>query len=142
MKKLANKKFTFFAVSLIAFFLTYVAFYGLNVGKINLQSAAEMRFGIDIKGGIEAYFRPDDPDYSPTDKELEDARRVFEIRLDSKNVMDRDILVDKANGAIMVRFPFRSNEDASNAQSTINDIGKTAKLEFKDPEGNMLELWD
>jgi len=140
MKK--NKKSAFFVVLIFAIVVSCIAAMGLNfpIGRseMKIPSAAEMRFGIDIKGGIEAYFSPEDLDYFPNDKDLEDARRVFEVRLDAKNVMDREILVDKINGVVMVRFPFKSNEDASNAQSTIDDIGKTAKLEFKDPDGNLI----
>ena len=140
MKK--NKKEHFFVILIFALVVFYIAVMGLNFNmgrnEVKIPNAAEMRFGIDIKGGVEAYFKPEEVGYRPTDKELEDARRVFEVRLDNKNVMDRDIFVDKANGAIMVRFPFKSNEDASNAQSTIDDIGKTAKLEFKDPDGNVI----
>jgi len=137
-----NRKAHFFVVLVLTLVVSYVSALGLDFriggNEVRLPNASEMRFGIDIKGGIEAYFVPEDPDYFPTDKEFEDARRVFEIRLDAKNVMDREILLDKTSGLIMVRFPFKSSEDASNAQSTIDDIGKTARLEFKDPDGNII----
>ena len=140
MKK--NRKAPFFVVLVFALVVSYVSTLGvdfrLGQNDFKIPNASEMRFGIDIKGGIEAYFMPEDPNFIPTDAELADARRVFEFRLDAKNVMDREIILDRTSGLIMIRFPFRSSEDASNAQSTIDDIGKTAKLEFKDPDGNVI----
>jgi len=127
---------------IFALAITYIASLGVDfrmgTNDIKIPNPSEMRFGIDIKGGIEAYFMPEDPNYLPTEAELADARRVFEFRLDAKNVMDREIILDRTSGLVMIRFPFKSSEDASNAQNTIDDIGKTAKLEFKDPSGNVI----
>jgi preprotein translocase subunit SecD len=69
-----KKKRTFFIVLLITILLALVAVFGLEIGGLDLKGAGEMRFGIDIRGGVEATYEPKDLDRSPTAAELEAAR--------------------------------------------------------------------
>ncbi len=138
MNNLASKKGTFFAVVLIILLVSYVALMGLDIGSLHLKSASEMRFGIDIKGGIDAAFVPKDLDRSPTESELEAARAVMETRLDQKNILDRDVTIDKENGCIFVRFPWKSDETDFDPEKAISELGSMARLTFKDPEGNVV----
>ncbi|MEG0770462.1 MAG: protein translocase subunit SecD [Clostridia bacterium] len=136
-----TKKPVFFIIVVVCAIVACIAAFGVDtyVGTANIavKGAPQMRFGIDIKGGIEAYFKASD-EYKPTPEDLAAAKIVFEKRLDGKGVLDRDVIVDSNNGTLLVRFPFKSNEDASNADATIVDLGKTAKLEFKDPDGKVI----
>jgi SecD/SecF fusion protein len=138
MNNLANKKGTFFAVLLIILIVSYVAFFGFDIGSLHLRSASEMRFGIDIRGGIDAAFVPKDLDRSPTESELEAARAVMETRLDQKNILDRDVTIDKENGCIFVRFPWKSDETDFDPEKAIAELGSMAHLTFKDPDGNIV----
>lgn len=138
MNNLASKKGTFFAVVLIILLVSYVALMGLDIGSLHLKSASEMRFGIDIKGGIDAAFVPKDLDRSPTETELEAARAVMETRLDQKNILDRDVTIDKENGCIFVRFPWKSDETDFDPEKAIAELGSMARLTFKDPEGTVV----
>ena len=45
-----------------------------------------MRFGIDIRGGVEAVFEPSGLKTKPTEEQLEMAREVIETRLDAQNI--------------------------------------------------------
>lgn len=135
---LKAKKFTFFIVLIVTAAITYIAFFGLNVGSLQIKDANQMRFGIDIRGGVEAVYEPKDLDRAPTGDELESARVIMESRLDAKNILDRDITVDKTNGQILVRFPWKSDETDFNPQAAIAEIGQTARLTFRDPSGNIL----
>ena len=108
-----GKKVTFFILVVIIAALGYVAAMGLDfsVGKtdIRVKGANDMRFGIDIRGGIEAIYEAKDPEVKPTEEQLEAARAVIETRLDLKNITDREISVDVDNAMIIVRFPWASN---------------------------------
>ncbi len=138
MNNLASKKGTFFAVVLIIILVSYVALFGLDIGSLHLKSASEMRFGIDIKGGIDAAFIPKGLERNPTESELEAARAVMETRLDQKNILDRDVTIDKENGCIFVRFPWKSDETDFDPEKAISELGSMAHLTFKDAEGNIV----
>ena len=138
MNNLASKKGTFIAVVVITLLVAYVAFFGANIGNTHLKGASEMRFGVDIKGGIDATFVPKDLDRDPTAEELEAAQAIIETRLDQQNVVDRDVIIDKETNSIFVRYPWRSDETDFDPGKAIEELGSTALLTFKDPEGNVV----
>lgn len=104
----------------------------------NLKGVQDMRLGIDIRGGVEAVFEPTGISTVPSKKELETARNVMESRLDVKNILDREVTIDTKEGHIIVRFPWKSDEKNFNPEGAIAELGETAKLTFRDPEGNTL----
>ncbi len=138
MNRLASKKGTFFAVVLIILLTAYVALFGMDIGSLHLKGASEMRFGIDIKGGIDAAFVPKDLDRSPTETELEAARAIIETRLDQRNILDRDVTIDKENGCIFVRYPWKSDEADFDPEQAISELGSMALLTFEDPDGKVV----
>ena len=137
-----SNKFIFFLVVLIIAGLTYIAFAGLNVpfgnNNIVLKGAGEMRYGIDIKGGVEAIYQPKGENIRPSAEDLEKARAIFETRLDAQQILDREITTDNANGYILVRFPWKADETEFNAEEAIKELGETALLTFRDPDGEIV----
>lgn len=138
-----NNKLMIFIVVFIAVIMTYTAIYGLAIPlggplEIKIPGAPDMRYGIDIRGGVDAVFEPADIDRKPTSKELDSARSIIETRLDQKNILDRDVTVDNQNGFIIVRFPWKSGETDFNPERAIAELGETAMLTFRDDEGNIL----
>ena len=134
---------TFFIVLGLTLVITWIAFFGLHIPlgdqmAINIPGANQMRFGIDIRGGVDAVYQPVGLDRVPTADELESARAIIEVRLDQKNILDRDVTVDRTNGDIIVRFPWKSTETEFNPQKAITELGETAKLTFRDMDGNVL----
>ena len=84
-------------------------------------------------------YQPVGLDRVPTADELESARAIIEVRLDQKNILDRDVTVDRTNGDIIVRFPWKSSETRIQpAKRPSPELGETAKLTFRDMEGNVL----
>ena len=128
-------KIKFFGLIMVVVLVSLVSVFG--IGK-SVKGAKDMRFGIDIRGGIEAVFEPEDLDRVPTASELEAARNVIETRLDTKNILEREITVDKQKGYIIVRFPWKSDEVNFNPEEAIAELGETAQLTFRDTEGNVL----
>ncbi len=133
-----KKKRTFFIVLLITVLLALVAVFGLEIGSLNLKGANEMRFGIDIRGGVEATYEPKDLGRTPTSAELEAARAILETRMDALNISDRDVTVDKTEGKIIIRFPWKSDEADFDPQKAVSELGETARLTFRDPDGNVV----
>jgi Preprotein translocase subunit SecD len=74
----------------------------------------------------------------PDENELEAARSIIETRMDAANITDRDVTIDKTNGKIVVRFPWKSNETDSDPQKAVSELGQTAHLTFRDPQGTIV----
>lgn len=112
-----------------------VAIFGM--GK-DIRGIREMRYGIDIRGGVEAIFEAEGVAEKPASQELETAREVLEMRLDAANITDREVTVDAEGGYIIVRFPWKSEETSFEPEEAIEELGEMAKLTFRDPAGNVL----
>lgn len=133
-----NSKRIFFITVLLTVTLFFISMTGIKIGNFEIKGADQMRYGIDIRGGVEATYEPKDLGRTPTENELEAARTIIETRMDAKNITDRDVTVDKSNGKIIVRFPWKSDEADFNPQKAVSELGETAKLTFRDPDGNIV----
>ena len=137
MNKRINKG-TFWIVFVLIAVITYTAVFGVSIGSFNVPSASDMRFGIDIRGGVEATYFPKDYDGVPSAAELDSAKQIMEERCDAQNILDREITVNRESGSILVRFPWKSDEAEFNPEKAIAELGETALLTFRDPQGNIL----
>ncbi len=139
-----NKRFRpyVWVVLAVTIIMVYVAFFGFALPNDSYTPAIKgmnhMRFGIDIRGGVDAAFQPKDLGRAPTSEELESARVVIETRLDSQNIFDRRVTVDKTNGFVLVQFPWKSDETDFDPQQAIAELGEMAMLTFRDPDGNIV----
>ncbi|MBQ9550267.1 MAG: protein translocase subunit SecD [Lachnospiraceae bacterium] len=131
MKASKTNVFIFLVVLVL---LILVAVFGIGT---EVKKVQDIRFGIDIRGGVEAVFKPE-TDEAVTDGELESARSIIETRLDNKKITDREITIDKDGRYIIVRFPWKSDETDYDPESAIAELGETALLTFKDPSGNIM----
>lgn len=130
-----NKKLhIWIALGIIAVFILIAAF---GCGS-SIKGIRDMRFGIDIRGGVEAVFEPVGNEKKPSESELESARNIIEQRLDAKKILDREVTVDKKEGRIIVRFPWKSDEKNFNPEDAIAELGETAKLTFQDADHHIL----
>lgn len=123
-----------YGLILIAALVLFAAF---GLGS-DMKGVKDIRFGIDIRGGVEALFSPVGLDRTPTADELEAARNIIESRLDSQNILDREVTVNKESGYIIVRFPWKSEEVDFNPEASIAELGAMAELTFRDSDGNLL----
>jgi protein-export SecD/SecF family membrane protein len=135
MKK--NKP-VFFVILVVTLLMVYTAIFGVDLPNFKILGSPDMRFGIDIRGGVDAVYQPVDLNRKPTIKELEAARSIIEVRLDQKNIMDREVTIDKESGNVIVRFPWKSDEKDFNPEKAISELGDTAQLTFVDPDGNVI----
>lgn len=137
-----SKKPVFFIILIIALAMLYSTVYGVSIpigsSNFTILGAPDMRFGIDIRGGVDAVYEPRDLDRKPTSKELDAARTIIETRLDAKNILDREVIPDSENGYIIVRFPWKSDETEFNPQEAMTELGETAMLTFQDEAGNII----
>lgn len=128
----------FFLILVVAVLMAYVAANGVHIGSLNIKGGPEMRYGIDIKGGVDAAFQAEGLDTVPTLNQLEAARSVFETRLDDQNILDREVTIDKQNGYVIVRFPWKSDEKTFDPEKAIKELGDMAELRFTNEDGETL----
>ena len=94
---------TVWIVAILIVLITYTALFGVSIGSARIPGASEMRFGIDIRGGVEATYFPKDYDGTPSAAELDSAKHIIEERCDAQNILDREITVNRDNGSILLR---------------------------------------
>lgn len=102
-----------------------------------IKGIRDMRFGIDIRGGVEAVFEPSGLKTKPTKKQLELAREVIETRLDAQRILDREVTVDENAGNVIVRFPWKSDEKDFDPETAIQELGEMAELTFRGPDNTV-----
>lgn len=137
MKNKRASKITFFVVFILILALTYTTFFGIenwhgDTREVYVKGAKDIRWGIDISGGVEAVFVPDVPEgTSVSDDEIDAAKAILDVRLVSQNITDYEIFADKANDQIIVRFPMNSDAgEVNDAIKAVETLGKKAELTF------------
>ena len=126
----------FFVVAILILALAYTAFFGISthygdIEKTVIRGADEIRFGIDIRGGIDVTFMPADG-YQATAEELKSAEEVLKLRLLSANITDYEIYADYNRSRIIVRYPWRDGETDFNPEKAIQELGETGLLTFRE----------
>ena len=114
----------------------YTAFFGVSakygdVTTTYIKGAKDIRFGVDIKGGVNVTFVPSE-DYDATEEQLEAAQLVIENRLVALNVTDYELYVDPSSDSLILEFPWQSGETDFDPESAIQEIGTTAYLTFRE----------
>ena len=125
----------FFIVALLIVALAYTSFFGIytNYGDRQdtvIRGASNIRTGIDINGGIEVTFAPEDESIDATDAQIEAMKEVIVRRMIANNITDYEAYTDTDNDQVIIRFPWKNNETEFDAASAIEELGKTALLEF------------
>ena len=133
MKRVAKP--VFFVIAILILILSYFATFGLHTqyGDIDttvIKGIGDIRWGIDIRGGVEATFKPADG-VDATDEEIETAKAVIETRLVSNNITDYELYADSSSDRIIVRFPWKETETTFDAKAAIEEISATAQLTFR-----------
>ncbi len=126
----SNKGLGFIVTVIVILFLSYLAVNGLNLFGFEILGVEGIRYGTDIKGGVNAVLYPDTE--NPSKEELEIAKTIIGKRLDAKQIYDRELTTEPQNGRIIVSIPWGKGETDFNPQATIDDIGKTALLTFQE----------
>ncbi len=143
MKK-RTPKAAFFIVALLIVALCFTSFFGVyerygdRVDTI-FRGVSDIRWGIDIQGGVDAVFGPSDENANPSDEDLEAIKTIIELRMISKNITDYEAYTDAANGQVIVRFPWASETESP--EQAVAWLGQTGMLEFRigdatDDKGN------
>ena len=121
------------AILIVAFSLTAIFGASYQYGdtkNIYIKGASDIRFGIDIRGGVDVTFMPAG-DVDATPEQMTAAKTVIEDRLVGLGITDYESYVDSNKDRIIVRFPWKTSEADFNPQTAIDEIGTTAKMVFR-----------
>lgn len=133
--KRKGRSWHFFAVAALILIFAWTAFFGISYQygdtvTTYIKGAQDIRFGIDIRGGVDVTFMPAG-DLDATPEQLEAAKSVIEQRLLALNITDSELYLDEGNDRIIVRFPWKENDTEFDPQAAIDEIGTTAHMVFR-----------
>ncbi len=114
-----------------------VSYYDGDIEKTVFKGIDDIRWGIDIRGGVEATFKPAD-DINATDEQLDAAKEIIETRMVSSGITDYELYADYGSDRIIVRFPWKEDEKDFDPVKAIDELAATAKLTFRDEAGEVL----
>ncbi|MDP4133569.1 MAG: hypothetical protein Q8882_06115, partial [Bacillota bacterium] len=125
----------FLIVVAIIFMSCFVCMFDVTIGDFRFPSALDKEYGIkqglELVGGSLIEFKPEEG-VTPTAEQMDTVQSIIRSRLDSQAYYDATVTVQKDNS---VRIEIPDVEDPSEAVSI---LGSTAKLTFRDYQGNIL----
>ena len=130
------KKPVFFIVALLILFFTYASIFGIK-GKNGdntvtyIKGVNDIRWGIDINGGVEATFSPV-TNTKPTNDQMNAAESIIKQRLVDQNITDYEVYKDYNHSRIIVRFPWKNDEKSFDPQKSIEELAATAQVTFRE----------
>ena len=144
----------FFIVAVLILLFACSAFMGVkyyegDVQKTAIKGLSDIRWGIDIRGGVEATFKPDtmksesadgedasaEDVSSITDEQLDSAKSIIETRMVSQGITDYELYSDNNSKRIIVRFPWKENDENFDPVKAVDELAATAHLSFRNPDG-------
>lgn len=144
MKK--TGKPVFFIVAIITIVFTILSITGISsyygdIQSVYIKGGDQIRWGIDIRGGVEVTFVPAQDGADPTNEELDGAAEVMRQRLVAQGINDYSVYSDYNSDRIVVQFPWAEDEETFDPETAISELGATAQLQFiegtdTDEEGN------
>lgn len=137
MKRISKPVFFIVAILIIAFACTAfvgIKYYDGDIQKTSIKGISDIRWGIDIRGGVEATFKPAE-DIDATDEQLDSAKSIIETRMVSNGITDYEIYADYGSDRIIVRFPWKEDDTEFDPVSAVDELAATASLTFRNPSG-------
>jgi protein-export SecD/SecF family membrane protein len=131
-----TRKSVFFIVALLILALGYTTIFGVygyygDRRDTYIKGASDIRLGIDIKGGVDVTFGPKGKVENVTEAQMNGVKDVIAQRLVGNNITDYEIYADITNHQVIVRFPWKTGEADFDPNKAIEELGKTAQLEFR-----------
>src|SRR6056297_1577658 len=130
-----NKSRILFAIIILAIVLTsYSAIFGFTIGDYIVSPfGEEIDLGLDLSGGVYVVLEANTDDTGDElAKKMQQTKAIIEQRVDGLGVAEPNITIEN-NDRIRVELA-----GLSNPQEAIELIGKTAQLQFRDLQGNVI----
>lgn len=136
----------FFIAAIIIILFTVASFFGIDnyhgdIRTLYVKGAGDIRWGIDVSGGVEAIFSPKlEENEEVTDSDMDSAKQIIETRLLYNNITDYEVFTDYDNQQVIVRFPWQSDDESYDPKSAIAELGEMAQLTFYKGSDNTGEI--
>ncbi|MBR4224462.1 MAG: preprotein translocase subunit SecD [Oscillospiraceae bacterium] len=132
------KKPVFFLVFALIMLFAASVMWGLSnwygdIETVWIKGVEDIRFGIDIKGGVDVTFGPPEG-FDATNEQLDAAKEVIVQRMLTLGITDYETYLDYSADHIIVRFPWKQDETDFDPEAAVKELGETARLTFR--EGN------
>ncbi len=129
-------KIWFFVASILIVLLAVTTVFGYSsrYGDIVtpvIKSVDEIRFGIDIRGGVDVTFVPQDG-LEATEAQMNSAQAVMEQRLVGLGITDYELYKDLDQSRLILRFPWQADETEFDPEQAIQELSATALLTFRE----------
>lgn len=120
--------------------ISYLAVFGLKIGdKQIIKGAKNINTGLDISGGVSIVYQAKaETGTVISEEDLTKAKTVITKRLEAKNIFDYLVRTDNTSSQISVDIPADINDQSKDPLQAVEGLDKTAKIMFKDPDGNVL----
>lgn len=130
------KKPVFFIVFILIAVFTYFSIAGFStyygdIETVHIRGVDDIRWGIDIRGGVDVTFTPSEDAVDVTNDQMDAARSIIETRMVERNITDYEIYVDYNSRRIICRFPWQSGDDSFDPERAVKELGETAMLSFR-----------
>lgn len=134
-----KKRGVFTLVFLIAFVLMfgYMSIFGVSVGVYDISVVDNIKQGLDLTGGITTVYEAKDTDVENFEDKMDGAVEVFRNRLDKEGYTEATV-VRQGDSRIRIEIPINESSKITDPDEVIEFLAKPAKLEFKDPSGNIV----
>lgn len=121
-----------FAIVLFAV-LTFSGFYTQfgDIKTVYVRGVDDIRWGIDIRGGVDVTFTPPEG-RDASDEEMDSVKELISQRMIGLSISDYECYVDYDKDRLIVRFPWKSDDESFDAEAAVQEIGETAQLTFRE----------
>ena len=133
MKRVGKPVFFIVFIFIILFAVVQVTGLTYQYGDVQtkyVKSLNDIRWGIDIRGGVDVTFTPPEG-IDATTEQMDAATATINQRLVTLGITDSECYTDYNNQRIIVRFPWQSGEENFDPEQAVKEIGETALLTFR-----------
>ena len=126
-------------ILLVIIIFSYFSVFGLTInGKTYIKSAKNIKTGLDISGGVSITYQARSENIEITAEDLQKSETVITKRLENINIYDFFVRTDENTKQIHVEIPANVEDKTKDPLEAVKGLDKTAKIEFRDPGGNVL----
>ncbi len=130
-----TSKSVFFIIAILILVFTYLSFAGFATyfgdnKNVVVKGVEDIRWGIDIQGGVEAVFKADVK--NPSASDMKKAEQIIKLRLTNQNITDYEVNIDNNSDRIIVRFPWQNDEEDFDPTAAVKELGAMAVLTFNE----------
>lgn len=124
----------FISIVLVVGFIAAVGIFGLQIGDKKIPKAKDaVSLGLDLQGGVYVLLQAEtDATGQELHRYMEQAKAIIQQRVDGLGLSEPNIAIE---GSDRIRVELAGLQDA---ESALELIGKTAQLQFVDPDGKVV----